>query len=258
MDKYFAIALVMFALVVGCTEKKTPLEAVPSDTTFVFHQFPCQEIKTGKNDSVVVVVENNDVLIWHYNIFSNCCDTITCEYKMSGETLKVYEKHGQAVCYCECYFTTSCKIFDLDSGKYYLNIYRDNDSNILWQGIIYVPHLNPTGPVFNYQSYACSKSSPKGDSVSVTVEGRSILVWHYDLYSNCGAQIKVYFKTILDSLIITETDTVPAFMDCDCYFPVSSRIDSLYPGKYNLVIYQHSYYWPQEWTTIYKDTIRID
>jgi len=116
----------------------------------------------------------------------------------------------------------------------------------------------PADIIFNYQAYACSKSSgAKGDSVSVTVEGRSVTVWHYDLYSNCGAQIKVSFKTILDSLIITETDTVPVPAYCECYYPVSSRIDSLSPGKYNLVIYQHSYYWPQEWTTIYKDTIRI-
>lgn len=139
MKKYFVTALVMFALVVGCTEKKTPVEAVSSDTIFVFHQYPCQEAKSGKSDSVVVVVEDNDVLIWHYNIFSNCCDTITCDYKVSGETLKVYEKHGQAVCYCECYFTISCKIFDLDSDEYFLNIYCDNDLNILWQGVVTVP-----------------------------------------------------------------------------------------------------------------------
>ncbi|MDI6740378.1 MAG: hypothetical protein QME74_08455 [Candidatus Edwardsbacteria bacterium] len=100
---------------------------------------------------------------------------------------------------------------------------------------------SPVQPVFSYQTYGC-QDTVKSDSFTVSVQGHSVIVWHHNLFTNCCAVIKVYFRSAGDSLCITERDTLGSICYCLCHFPVSSRIDSLSSGQYWLGVYQQSFY----------------
>ena len=116
---------------------------------------------------------------------------------------------------------------------------------------------------FNHQVYPCANGKVKSDSVLVTVEGRSVIVWHYNLGANCVSHISAAFRNPSDSLIITETDSTgqePVNSACLCFFPVGSRIDSLSTGKYLLVLYQRSTNFDGSWQNrrlVYKDNLTI-
>jgi len=137
-------ALVFFLLcgivLFGCSKNDDPTEtATTPATTFSYYQFPCSNESTAKGDSFAIYVQDNDVLIWHYNLVTSCCDTIRGEFKQSAETLKVYEKYDGVVCYCLCSFTLSYKIDDLNPGSYFLKIFAETDSFLLKDTTIVIP-----------------------------------------------------------------------------------------------------------------------
>lgn len=85
----------------------------------------CKDSPTYSDpDSIAIIVSGNDITVFHFDAFYNCCLTVTTEVAQEGYVINLYEhESGDNPCYCLCYYDLETTIYDLEAGTYTINVY---------------------------------------------------------------------------------------------------------------------------------------
>lgn len=110
------------------------------------YQSSCREVRDvgANNDSpispeVILQVEGRSLTILHHNALTNCCLTTAMEVKLDGKRITVWEREqpGEA-CRCLCPRELSVTIYYLSTGLYTVRLYRDDESEPFWEGMVQI------------------------------------------------------------------------------------------------------------------------
>ena len=76
-----------------------------------------------RQDSVLVTAKNDELNIFHWNVYENCCCELEPEMIISGDTIFVYSTNiSKSYCFCMCFFKVNYTIKHLPHGDYTLII----------------------------------------------------------------------------------------------------------------------------------------
>lgn len=85
----------------------------------------CKDSPTYSDpDSIEIIVSGNDITVFHFDAFYNCCLTVTTEVAQDGYVINLHEhEFGDDPCYCLCYYDLETTIYDLEAGTYTISVY---------------------------------------------------------------------------------------------------------------------------------------
>lgn len=105
------------------------------------HQSSCREVREGALGvaDVEVQAQGRDLTILHRNALTNCCLTTAMEVVLKANTIDVFEREqlGEA-CRCLCSRDLSVTIYDLRAGLYFVQLFRDDEPESLWEGVVQI------------------------------------------------------------------------------------------------------------------------
>ncbi len=126
--------VVLCCLLSGCSISPDPLVGQS-------HQSSCREVRDvalGDAD-VELQVNGRNLTILHRNALTNCCLTTAMEVVLEANTIEVFEREqpGEA-CRCLCSRDLSVTIYYLSAGLYSVKIYRDDEPESFWAGMVQI------------------------------------------------------------------------------------------------------------------------
>ncbi|MEA1996829.1 MAG: hypothetical protein U9N45_04295 [Gemmatimonadota bacterium] len=135
------ITLVSFA---ACTTESNPF--VPSNNQAILRLSGiggCDggktELASGRDDELLVTVEEGLASFTHSNALFNCCmDSLTLEMSVTGRVVRVVEtEHCGTPCKCICGYTVYGELEGLEPGVYTLEICPDMSGKTVFCSVVF-------------------------------------------------------------------------------------------------------------------------
>lgn len=124
--------LVLVFLVGGCQPSSSPIVGQS-------YQSSCKAIREMALSDVELQIDGRDLTILHHDALTNCCLTTAMEVALKANNIDVFEREqpGEA-CRCLCPRDLSVTIYSLSPGLYTVRLYRDDEPEPFWEGVVQI------------------------------------------------------------------------------------------------------------------------
>lgn len=127
----FSCVLVLVFLVGGCQPSLGPIVGQS-------YQSSCKTVREISLDAdVELQIDGRALTILHRDALTNCCLTTALEVTLGGKEISAFEREqpGEA-CRCLCPRDLSVTIYSLSPGLYTVRLYRDDEPEPFWEGVV--------------------------------------------------------------------------------------------------------------------------
>lgn len=124
--------LVLVFLVGGCQPSSSPIVGQS-------YQSSCKALREMALPDIELQIDGRDLTILHRDALTNCCLTTAMEVALKAHTIDVFEREqpGEA-CRCVCPRDLSVTIYYLSPGLYTVRLYRDDEPEPFWEGMVQI------------------------------------------------------------------------------------------------------------------------
>nr|MBN2276376.1 hypothetical protein [candidate division Zixibacteria bacterium] len=192
-------------------------------------------------DYMVTEVIGNDLYIYHFNAYYNCCLAYVVDYEIEDYNITAVESDTGAPCDCICYFDLKTILYDLDDGEYVVRLIGIEGDTV---GVDTVT-VNGQMGVVGYDGGFCYDSGlqEKLSSIIYVYSGGILTMQHLQAWFNCVANIIMKFEIAGDTLRFYEINISREAVWCMCYYDLSVMVNGIPPGTYVAEVYEQQYYW---------------
>lgn len=197
----------------------------------------CMEPAADRSDSSYMRFEvlGNDLHLYHFNAFYQCCLEYSVEYAFNGFEITARETDTGAPCDCFCWFDLESIYYNLFDGDYSITLIGIGGDTV---GVGTFT-INSEYGLIGYQHSGCLDKVGLVPSVGIEYlySEDTLTLHHDDAYFNCGAGLMVSFEQAGDTLRFFEVNVSDLYALCMCHFEVTVSVIGILPGTYVAEIY---------------------